>query len=95
MLECPPGTVILGDYIHLGYAVIRVDVMQGEVDDIMDKGLPNPNHPDWRDIIAIDPPDNTNRRMFPLNPQARPTSTSRHAHDAWDWVYAHAARVFA
>ena len=33
--------------------------------------------------------------MFPLNPTARPTSTSRHAHDAWDWVFVCAARAFA
>ena len=67
MLECPPGTVILGDYVRLGYAVIRVNITQGEVDETLTKGLPSPQHSDWRDIVAIDPPDNPHRRMFPLN----------------------------
>ena len=31
MLDCPPGMVVLGYYVRLGYAVLQVDVTQGEV----------------------------------------------------------------
>ena len=50
--------VVLSDYVRLGYAVIRVDVTQREVDEFLEEGIPSPNHPSWHNITPIYLPDN-------------------------------------